>query len=352
MCLLGDGESAEGSVWEAAEAAAHDKLDSLCGITDVNGLGQSGPIASGTTTWRRTPRGGARSAGTRSSSTATTCTAILDAFEEARRTKGQPTMILARTLKGKGISIAEGKSGWHGKAFKKGEELDAVLKELESQLVPEDEPAPLPAGPRTRRDNSGLRVRRRRARVGTPAYKLGDSVATREAYGTALAKLGDGDERIVALDGDVKNSTFSEKFEEKHRDRFFQNFIAEQVMIGSAMGLAARGAIPFPSTFAAFLTRAYDFIRMACISNVNIKMAGSHAGVSIGEDGPSQMALEDLAMMRAQPNMTVLYPCDAMSTERLRRADGLPSRPGLHADLAPEDAGHLRSRRDVRRSGA
>jgi len=115
----------------------------------------------------------------------------------------------------------------------------------------------------------------------------------------------------------VKNSTFSEKFEEKHRDRFFQNFIAEQVMIGSAMGLAARGAIPFPSTFAAFLSRAADFIRMACISNVNIKMAGSHAGVSIGEDGPSQMALEDLAMMRAQPNMTVLYPCDAMSAERL-----------------------------------
>jgi transketolase len=142
-------------------------------------------------------------------------------------------------------------------------------------------------------------------------------VATREAYGTALAKLGDGDDRIVALDGDVKNSTFSEKFAERHRDRFFQNFIAEQVMIGSAMGLASRGAIPFPSTFAAFLTRAYDFIRMACISNLNIKIAGSHAGISIGEDGPSQMALEDLAMMRAQPNMTVLYPCDATSTERL-----------------------------------
>ena len=195
-------------------------------------------------------------------------------------------MILARTLKGKGISIAEGKSGWHGKAFKKGEELDKVLKELESQLVPEDEPCAASRRPRTRRDNSSRLSPPTKGTVGTPAYKIGDSVATREAYGTALAKLGDGDERIVALDGDVKNSTFSEKFEEKHRDRFFQNFIAEQVMIGSAMGLAARGAIPFPSTFAAFLTRAYDFIRMACISNVNVKIAGSHAGVSIGEDGP------------------------------------------------------------------
>jgi transketolase len=142
-------------------------------------------------------------------------------------------------------------------------------------------------------------------------------VATREAYGTALTKLGTADERVVALDADVKNSTFSETFEKAFPNRFYQNFIAEQVMIGSAMGLAARGAIPFPSTFACFLTRAADFIRMAAISQVGIKMAGSHAGVSIGEDGPSQMALEDLAMCRAQPNIAVLYPCDAVSTERL-----------------------------------
>ena len=314
--LLGDGESAEGSVWEAAEAAAHEGLDSLCGITDVNGLGQSGPsiwnhdMEAYASKWRAFGWQALVIDGH-------DVTAILDAFEQARRTKGQPTMVLARTLKGKGISIAEGKGGWHGKAFKKGAELDGVLKELHSQLLPEEEPAPVPEGPRTQRDRSRPAAAPKKGTVGTPAYKLGDTVATREAYGTALAKLGDGDDRIVALDGDVKNSTFSEKFEEKHRDRFVQNFIAEQVMIGSAMGLAARGAIPFPSTFAAFLTRAYDFIRMACISNVNIKMAGSHAGVSIGEDGPSQMALEDLAMMRAQPNMTVLYPCDAMSTERL-----------------------------------
>ena len=142
-------------------------------------------------------------------------------------------------------------------------------------------------------------------------------MATREAYGTAIAKLGEVDPRIVALDADVKNSTFSDRFEKALPDRFYENFIAEQVMIGASMGLAARGAIPFPSTFACFLSRAADFVRMAAISNVGIKMAGSHAGVSIGEDGPSQMALEDLAMCRAQPNFTVLYPCDAVSTERL-----------------------------------
>ncbi len=150
-----------------------------------------------------------------------------------------------------------------------------------------------------------------------PAYTPGDSVATREAFGAALVTLGSLDRRVVALDADVKNSTFSEKFEKAYPDRFYQTFIAEQVMVGAAMGLASRGAVPFPSTFACFLGRAADFIRMAGISNLNIKLAGSHVGVSIGEDGPSQMALEDLAMMRAVPNCTVLYPCDAMSAERL-----------------------------------
>ena len=153
--------------------------------------------------------------------------------------------------------------------------------------------------------------------LGASSYAVGDSVATREAYGVAIARLASTDDRVVALDADVKNSTFSEKFEQQHPERFYQSFIAEQAMLGAAMGLASRGAIPFPSTFAAFLSRAYDFVRMAAISNLNIKMAGSHAGVSIGEDGPSQMALEDLAMMRAQPNIAVLYPCDGVSTERL-----------------------------------
>ena len=150
-----------------------------------------------------------------------------------------------------------------------------------------------------------------------PVYELGSLVATREAYGEALAALGAADPRVVALDADVKNSTFSEKFERQHPDRFYQTYIAEQVMVGAALGLASRGAIPFPSTFACFLTRAADFIRMGGIGNVNVKLAGSHAGVSIGEDGPSQMALEDLGMMRAVPGCVVLYPCDGISASKL-----------------------------------
>jgi transketolase len=242
--------------------------------------------------------------------------AILDALDEARRTKGQPTMILARTIKGKGVSFVEGKEGWHGKAFK-GEELDRALAELEKQRVPSpggnviDLAGQIPKPSAMPKDDDKPKP------VAPPAYKIGDKIATREAYGTAIAKLGQADSRVVALDADVKNSTFSDKFEKVAPDRFYESFIAEQVMIGAAMGLAARGAIPFPSTFACFLSRAADFIRMAAISRVGIKMAGSHAGVSIGEDGPSQMALEDLAMCRAQPDIAVLYPCDAVSAERL-----------------------------------
>jgi transketolase len=244
--------------------------------------------------------------------------AILDALAEARATRGQPTMILARTFKGQGISFVQDKPNWHGKPLKAGEEEARALKELEAQYVPAPPDAvqkaiaaiPKPPGPATVTPIT-------KPEIPPPAYTLGELVATREAYGTALVRVGTADPRIVVLDADVGNSTFSEKFEKALPDRFFENYIAEQVMVGAAMGLAARGAIPFPSTFACFLTRAYDFIRMACISNLNIKLAGSHAGVSIGEDGPSQMALEDLAMMRAEPNMTVLYPCDAVSAERL-----------------------------------
>ncbi len=312
-CLIGDGESAEGSVWEAAEVAAHDRLDNLCGITDVNALGQSSP-----TMWRHDVEQLARQWIAYGWHAIVVdghdLNAILAAYAEARSTSGKPTMIVARTLKGKGVSFVEGKDGWHGKPFKKGEELDRALAELEQQFVSGADldlaaqipkPSSMPAPPPPPKP------------IAPPAYKVGEQVATREAYGTALAKLGEADLRVVALDADVKNSTFSDRFEKVAPDRFHQNFIAEQVMVGAAMGLAARGAIPFPSTFACFLTRAADFIRMAAISNVNVKLAGSHAGVSIGEDGPSQMALEDLAMFRTQPNFTVLYPCDAVSTERL-----------------------------------
>jgi transketolase len=315
--LLGDGESAEGSVWEAANVATMDSLDSLCGITDVNALGQSRP-----TMWQHDMEQFARRWRAFGWHAIVIdghdMTAILDALDEARKTKGQPTMILARTIKGKGVSFVEGKEGWHGKPFKKGEELDRALAELETQFVPV--PAGGPAAnlsSQIPRPSSTPRAIINAKPVPPPAYKMGELVATREAYGTAIAKLGEADSRVVALDADVKNSTFSDKFEHALPDRFYENFIAEQVMVGAAMGLAARGAIPFPSTFACFLSRAFDFIRMAAISNVNIKLAGSHAGVSIGEDGPSQMALEDLAMCRTQPNFTVLYPCDAVSTERL-----------------------------------
>ncbi len=309
--LLGDGESAEGSVWEAADVAAYHKVDSLCGITDMNALGQSGPTHLQHDTealagrWRAFGWNALTVDGH-------DLPAILNALEKARQTRGRPTMIVAKTLKGKGVSTMEGKGGWHGKALKKGEELDKALAELRSQFVSEDAPLPRPEKPKSLHRQSP-----RPGTVGPTAYKLGDSVATREAYGAAIARLAATDDRIVALDADVKNSTFSEKFEQQHPQRFYQNFIAEQSMIGAAMGLASRGSIPFPSTFAAFLTRAYDFIRMTAISNLNVKMAGSHAGVSIGEDGPSQMALEDLAMMRAEPNIAVLYPCDGVSTEKL-----------------------------------
>jgi transketolase len=222
-------------------------------------------------------------------------------------------MILARTEKGKGVSFTEGKDGWHGKAFKK-DELEKAIAELERQLVPgvNGNPPDLIRKPEARQ-----RPAETARPVPPPTYKIGDQVATREAFGEALAKLALADPRAVALDADVKNSTFSDRFEKVAPDRFYENFIAEQVMVGAAMGLAARGAIPWPSTFACFLTRAADFIRMAAIGGNNIKLAGTHAGISIGEDGPSQMALEDLAMCRAEPNFTVLYPCDGVSAERL-----------------------------------
>jgi transketolase len=308
--LMGDGELAEGSVWEAAAVAEFYKLDSLCAVVDVNALGQS----------RATQYGHDMDAHRRRWTgfgwhaiviDGHDLTQILDALNEARNTRQKPTVILAKTDKGHGVSFLSGAANWLGKAVKKGEELDKALQELEAQIVPE-------TGNRIDVQKPTGTVREER--VGTmppPKYKLGDLVATREAFGAALARLGDVDSRVVALDADVKNSTFSEKFEARHPDRFYQCFIAEQVMVGAAMGLGARGAVPFPSTFAAFFTRAADFVRMMAIGNNNVKLVGSHAGVSIGEDGPSQMALEDLSMATAQPNFTVLYPSDAVAAEHL-----------------------------------
>jgi transketolase len=310
--LLGDGEMAEGSVWEAANVAVHYELDNLCGVIDVNALGQSQHTQFSHNMEEIAERWKAFEWHTIVLD-GHSIDALQQAFAEARATTGRPTMILARTLKGKGLAAIEGKEGWHGKALKKGEETDKAVAELEAQKVA-GAPKPNIEGPRsTSRPEASADY----SKVPAPAYKKGDLVATREAWGVALAAVGAADPRIVGLDADVKNSTFSDKFEKVAPGRFYENFIAEQVMAGAAMGLAARGAIPFPSTFACFLTRAADFIRMGAISFANVKFTGSHAGVSIGEDGPSQMALEDLSMMRSVHGCAVLYPCDAVSTERL-----------------------------------
>ncbi len=312
--LLGDGESAEGAVWEAAQVASNHELDNLCAITDVNAFGQSRSTQFGHDVdafasryrafgWHAIIIDGHDLA------------EIRTALAEARGMRGRPTMIVAKTLKGKGCSIFEDKDNWHGKVLKKGGEVEAALAELEAQIVPTSDATPVIPKPATRRSEGALPDFV--AAMPAPTYALGDLVATREAYGTALAALGGIDNRIVALDADVKNSTFSDRFQKVHPERFYQTFIAEQAMIGAAMGLASRGAIAFPSSFACFLERGADFIRMSGISMLNIKLCGSHAGVSIGEDGPSQMALEDLAMARAVPNCTVLYPSDAVCAERL-----------------------------------
>ena len=340
--LIGDGESAEGSVWEAAQVADRHRLDNLCAITDVNGFGQSRATQWGhdldgyRERWRAFGWHAIVVDGH-------DVGAILAALEEAAGTAGRPAMILARTVKGKGVSLVEGKDGWHGKPIPPGPDLDGALDELNGRLAPaaaapaipppaaRPAPAPAPGGP---------------PRLpAPPAYEPGSRVATRAAYGDALAALGSADPRIVALDADVGNSTFSETFENAHPGRFVETYVAEQAMVGAAMGLASRGAIPFPSTFAAFLTRASDFVRMAGIGALNVKLAGSHAGVSIGEDGPSQMALEDLAMMRAVPGCAVLYPCDAVSAARLVEAaagcDGMvyirTSRPKTPVIYAADD---------------
>lgn len=308
FALMGDGEIAEGSVWEAAQWASFDKLDNLCAIVDVNRLGQSGP------TMHQHDMGvyearfkafGWETAVVDGHDVA----AVRAAFARARATSGKPFAVLARTLKGKGVSFLEDKEGWHGKPLKQGEELQRALAELgDTSAVITVPSRRYPAVPASAAGTPTL----------TPNYKLGQEVATREAYGTALAELAKSSSRVVALDGDTKNSTFSDRFKAVAPERFAEAYIAEQNMVGAALGMATEGKIPFASTFACFLSRAYDFIRMAVYSRPpHLILCGSHAGVSIGEDGASQMALEDLAMMRALLASTVLYPSDAVSAERL-----------------------------------
>ncbi|WP_405469269.1 transketolase [Streptomyces canus] len=303
--LCGDSELAEGSVWEAAEHAGHEHLDNLTAIVDVNRLGQRGPTRHGhdlDAYARRFQAFGWHTVEVDGHDV----DAVDRAYGEAESTKGQPTAILARTLKGKGVADVEDREGLHGKPLKNADDAIEELGGVRDLRVQVHEP---PAARMLHAVRSG--------HLELPRWDTGEEVATRNAYGQALTALGTGRGDVVALDGEVGDSTRSEFFAKEHPDRYFECYIAEQQMVAAAVGLAARGWVPYAATFAAFLTRAYDFVRMASISGAGINLVGSHAGVAIGQDGPSQMGLEDLAMMRAVHGSTVLYPCDANQTAHL-----------------------------------
>jgi transketolase len=304
--LSGDSEIAEGSVWEAFEHAAFYELDNLTAIIDVNRLGQRGPTMHGWDLGSYADR--ARAFGWRVIELDGHDVEAIDrAYEEAVATEGQPTVLIAKTIKGKGVAAVADKLGWHGKAL---DDPDGAIEELGGvRNIVVDVPKPnRSAEPHHFDTNDDVQM---------PTWGEGEEVATRRAYGDALAALGSLRGDVVALDGEVNNSTFAEIFAAAHPDRYFEMYIAEQQMVATAVGLQVRGWVPFASSFAAFFSRAYDFIRMAAISQANIRLCGSHAGVSIGEDGPSQMALEDLAMIRAVHGSTVLYPSDPNQTAKL-----------------------------------
>ncbi|MFF5183335.1 transketolase [Streptomyces sp. NPDC000345] len=305
--LCGDSELAEGSVWEAAEHAAYEHLDNLTAIVDVNRLGQRGPTRHGhdlDAYARRFQAFGWHTVEIDGHDV----DAIDRAYGEAASTRGQPTVILARTLKGRGVESVQDREGLHGKPLPDADEATEELGGIRDLRVEVHQPPAarmlhsVPDGhldlPRWEKDSD-------------------DAVATRDAYGQALAALGTARPDVVALDGEVSDSTRAEFFAKEHPDRFFECYIAEQQLVAAAVGLATRGWVPYASTFAAFLTRAHDFVRMASVSGVGINLVGSHAGVAIGQDGPSQMGLEDLAMFRAVHGSTVLYPCDANQTAHL-----------------------------------
>ncbi|WP_455351648.1 transketolase [Streptomyces sp. SYSU K217416] len=303
--MSGDSEMAEGSVWEAVEHAAYEHLDNLTLLIDVNRLGQRGPTRYGSDLHAYSRR--LRAHGWHTVEVdGHDIEAIDTALNEARSTLGQPTAVIAGTHKGRGVAAAEDREGMHGKPLK---DAGAAIEELGGRRSirvdvqrPPDARNPHATAP---------------ARPELPRYDIGDSVATRNAYGEALAALGAARAEIVALDGEVSDSTRAEFFAKEHPGRFFECYIAEQQLIAAAVGMQTRGWVPYASTFAAFLTRAHDFLRMAAVSRADINVVGSHAGVAIGQDGPSQMGLEDLAMFRSVHGSTVLYPCDANQTAAL-----------------------------------
>ena len=323
--LCGDSEMAEGSMWEALDKASYYELSNLIAIVDVNRLGQRGPTE---LQWnlhayaRRAEAFGARVLVIDGHDLAEIDQALTTAADGAA---GQPTVILARTIKGRGFSEVEDKNGWHGKPFPEdmAERAIAGLGGVRNLTVRGPRPDQAPHTPLVTTPGTPTLPDPPAA----PKYSVGEKVATRKAYGDALAALGADHPRVVALDGEVSNSTHADEFAEAYPERYFEMFIAEQQLVGAAVGLSVRHYVPFGSTFAAFFTRAYDFIRMAAISQANIRLSGSHAGVEIGADGPSQMALEDLAMMRAVHGSTVLYPSDGTSAAALVRA--MADRPGV-----------------------
>ena len=303
--LVGDSETAEGSIWEAFDHAGHEGLSNLTAILDVNRLGQRGPTE---LEWDM-PAYAARVRAFGMDPIVIDGHDLAEIDDALTRARGaaRPTAVLARTIKGKGVSFLEDKEGWHGKALD-AEQARQAIAELggaaRSRTFPVAKPERWDPRPRQRTGSISLKT-------------YSEPIATRKAYGEALAALGAARKDVVVLDAEVSNSTHAEDFKKSAPERFFEMYIAEQQMVAAAVGMQVTGLVPFASTFAAFFTRAYDFIRMAAVSRADIRLAGSHAGVSIGEDGPSQMGLEDLAMMRAVHGSTVLYPCDGNQTARL-----------------------------------
>jgi transketolase len=303
--LCGDSEMAEGSIWEGFEHAGYERLDNLTAIIDVNRLGQRGPTRHEWDLAAYARR--ARACGWHVVEADGHDPAAVDAaFAEALNTGGRPTAVIARTRKGRGVAAVEDREGMHGKPVPDEAEAVAELGGVRELRVPVRPPsaATAPRGPND-------------VPVALPRWEVGERAATRDAYGQALAALGAVRPDVVALDGEVSDSTRSEFFAKAHPERFFECYIAEQQLVGAAVGMQARGWTPFAATFAAFFSRAHDFIRMAAVSRASVNLAGSHAGVAIGQDGPSQMGLEDLALFRSVHDSTVLYPCDANQAAHL-----------------------------------
>lgn len=314
FCLLGDGEVAEGAVWEAMAFASHYKLNNLVAIIDVNRLGQSEETSLGhdiATYCKRASAFGWNAIEVDGHDVEQLC----KEFHHAENCLDKPTCLVAKTMKGRGMKGQENLHGYHGKPVAAGD-MDGIVSEIRARMTnPKNTVAqltpPVPTSDAGNVDISNVKL------GSPPNYNLGDKIATRQCYGKALIKLAENCDRIYSLDGDMKNSTFSQDYKKAFPDRFIECFIAEQNMVGVAIGLATRDrTIAFCSTFAAFLCRAYDHIRMGAVCHTNVNFFGSHCGISIGADGPSQMALEDLAMFRAIPGATVLYPSDAVSVER------------------------------------